>query len=349
MAVSRLPQPLPREIAELVPGFSVLDPKDAPPLRWGIIGAGGIARVFASDVPAYSSQQVVAIGSRSLERAEEFAADFPGVRAYGSYEELVNADEVDIVYVATPHIRHRDDALLALNAGKPVLVEKAFTMTVAEAEEVFELAKEKNLFVMEAMWSRHLPHYGLLRALVDAGVGGNAVAVHADHGQSLRHVPRLMQADLGGGSTHDLGVYSAHFAQFVLGRPDQLTCVTRKTDTGVNAAEMIIGRYPDALSVASSNLDGLSATAGSVTFEKLSFEVPSQFYRPAEVVVRTFPKDADPLYGVEHHWDARVPGGFQYQAAAAARCISAGLIECPAVPWSSTLDVLWALQEAANS
>ncbi len=348
MIDDRLPDQLPEVFATLAPGFVVEDPKAAPALRWGILGAGNIARTFTQDVRAYSSQKVVAVGSRDQGRADAFAAEFGDMKPYGSYDALVAADDIDIIYVATPHSRHRDDALLALRAGKPVLVEKAFTMTLEEAEEIFATAKEMGLFAMEAMWSRHLPHYRYLEALIDGGNIGRVVSLHADHGQHLTHVPRLMEPELGGGSLHDLGVYSNHFANFVLGRPERISYMTRPTSTGVIAAEMIVGKYPGALSVASSNLDGISATAGQVTFERASFELPTLFYRPGVVTLRTFPEDGDHIFGEVNQWDATVPGGFQYQVAEAARCITAGLTESPVVPWQATLDVMWVLDQVAK-
>lgn len=339
---------LPSAFAQVAPHTTILDPFDAPQLRWGILGAGGIARTFARDVPAHSSQIISAVGSRDLSRAKQFASEMSVEHAFGSYEDLVASDLVDAIYIATPHIRHRDDALLALRAGKPVLVEKAFAMTLKEAEEVFAEAESQGLFAMEAMWSRHLPHYRFIAAAIAAGAGGDVVSVHADHGQSLRHVPRLMEASLGGGSLHDLGVYSLHFSQFVLGRPQEIQALTRPTSTGVTAAEMVVGKYPTALSLASSNLDGRSATSGSITFENFSIEMPTQFYRPTEVVLRTYPEGADHFHGEVHRWDATVPGGFQYQAAEAARCIRAGMTESPVVPWQATLDVMWMMDQVST-
>ncbi|MDD9206378.1 Gfo/Idh/MocA family oxidoreductase, partial [Georgenia sp. 10Sc9-8] len=176
------------------------DPRTAPPLRWGILGAGGIAGAFARDVPAHSTQQVVAVGSRDRGRAADFADrhSIPGV--HGSYAELVHDPQVDVVYVATPHSHHHAHARLALEAGKPVLVEKAFTRNEAEAQHLFDLADRAGLFVMEAMWTRFLPHMVALRGLVASGALGELVLVQADHGQRLDSVPRLLDPALAGGA-----------------------------------------------------------------------------------------------------------------------------------------------------
>ncbi|WP_350258130.1 Gfo/Idh/MocA family oxidoreductase [Scrofimicrobium sp. R131] len=344
-----LPQPLPPAFQEVAPGYRLDDPHAAPTLRWGILGAGGIAHTFAATVSAHSSGQIAAVGSRNLDRARAFAHEFNLPHAYGSYEELVASPHVDAIYVATPHIRHRDDALLALRAGKPVLVEKAFTMTAAEAREVFDEAATRNLFVMEAMWSRHLPHYRFIRALIESGAGGQLVAASADHSQWLRHVPRMVRPELGGGALLDLGVYPLHFLHHALGRPTELVAAGLPTGTGVDASEVILARYPAALGVASATMDGINSTAGTLTFANLAVELPEQFYRPTVVHLRTFPDRAEG--GTEQlvtTWDARVPGGFQYQAAEVARCVAAGLTESPVVTWADTLDVMEMMDEVGR-
>ena len=173
-------------------------------LRWGIIGTGGIARSFAADLANTDSGVVVAVGSRRLETAEAFGTG----RAYGSYEALVSDPEVDAVYVATPHPFHHANARLALEAGKPVLVEKPFTMNADEARDLVRLAREKRLFLMEAMWTRFLPHMAEIRRLLEAGELGELVTVQADHGQWFVLDPafRLFAPELGGGALLDLGV-----------------------------------------------------------------------------------------------------------------------------------------------
>lgn len=338
--------PLPPELLAVAPDYFVEDPKDAPPLRWGIMGSGGIAAVFAETIPAYSSGTITAVGSRTQESADAFAAAHGIPFAYGSYEELAASAEVDAIYVATPHIRHKDDALLALRAGKPVLVEKPFTMTQAEAEEVFAEAKERGLFVMEAMWSRHLPHYRFIKAAIESGAGGQITAITADHGQWLKHIPRLMEPGLGGGALLDLGIYPVHFLHHALGLPEEVVAWGLPTGTGVDAAEVIIARYPGALGSASSSLQGFNATPGIITFEQMAIEMPEQFYRPTTVNLRTFPERAAGKDTQEvTSWDARVPGGFQYQAAEAARRIAAGDLESPVVSWNDTVEVMGLMDE----
>lgn len=338
------PAPLPDLFAEVAPQFQIPDPLDAPPLRWGILGAGGIARTFARDVPRYSRQKVVAVGSRDPLRAQAFAAEF-GIEprsAYGSYEDLTAAKDVDIIYVATPHMRHRRDALLALESGKPVLVEKSFATSVEEAREVFDVAAKRGLFAMEAMWSRHLPHYAFIREVIKENRLGSLIEVTADHGQRLTHVPRLVEPSLAGGAMLDLGVYPISLVQMTLGKPIVQRAVGRLSAKGVDLGSVVTGQHAQGLSVASSQMEAATGVPALLAFEGGTIWMPKMFYRPTRVKLTVHGLDS--VSGAIHDsskatWDARVPGGFQYEAAEAARQISAGHTQSPAAPWSATLEV----------
>lgn len=335
---SCLPE-LPQPLADLAAGVDLPDPMSAPPLRWGIIGAGGIARTFARDVPLHTRSTIHAVGARDLDRARAFAEEFGVARAHGSYEELVTDPDVDAVYVSTVHPMHARNAMLALKAGKPVLVEKAFTVDAAQAREVVDLAGRSGLFAMEAMWSRQLPHYRVIRQIVRNGTLGRVVSLQADHSQALLHVPRLVEPELGGGALLDLGVYPLSFLHWVLGRPDSVTAVGRLLGSGVDAADAITLVTPGALGVARCNLDGRGATGAEIVFEKGAIELPLQFYRPGVLRLRTFPGDASPD-GMVTSWDASLPGGFQYEAAEVARCLEANLTQSPAMTWQDSVEVM---------
>ena len=158
---------------------------DAPPLRWGVLGPGWIADQMVGSLRANTRQQVVAVGSREVCRAQDFADRHGIARAHGSYEELVADPLVDIVYVASPHSGHREHALLALEAGKHVLIEKAFARNAAEAPEIVASARSRGLFCMEAMWTRFLPGTDVMRQCLEQGLLGPVEVVFADHGQPL--------------------------------------------------------------------------------------------------------------------------------------------------------------------
>ena len=236
------------------------------PLRWGVIGTGRIAHTFASDIQLIDEGVIVAVGSRSSESANAFANEFNIPHPYSSYEELLTNPDVDVVYVGTPHPMHHDNALLALEHGKPVLVEKAFTMTASEARDLVRVAREKKLFMMEAMWTRFLPHVVAIRELIANGELGEIVTVEADHGQWFEEDPasRLFAPELGGGALLDLGVYPISFASMILGEPSRVTALVDPAFTGVDGqSSMLFGYESGAHAVLTCTTRARSATRAS--------------------------------------------------------------------------------------
>jgi predicted dehydrogenase len=316
------------------------DPADAPPIRWGILAPGHIAHKFAHDVAEYTSGTVAAVGSRSLERAQAFAAEFGIPRAYGSYEELVADAGVDAVYVASPHSEHKDQAILALEAGKPVLVEKSFTLNAAQAEDVFAVARKQNLFAMEAMWARFLPHYPIVKALVEQGELGDLVSLLGVHTQALDTNPerRLWNLALAGGALLDLGIYPLSLLHFLLGVPDEVVATGTLTNTGVDLRETIVLRYGDALATAVDDMGAHGLSNAAIIGTQGRVDLPDRFYNPQDVVFT-------PLGGEPQVIEAKVEGGFQYEIAEAARRIAAGDLESPLMPWQQTVEVLQTCDE----
>ena len=315
----------------------VPDPLAAPELRWGILGAGGIAGRFAGEVPAHSSGRVVAVGSRDSGRAVAFADRHGIPAAYGSYAELVAAPDVDAVYVATPHSEHREHALLAIEAGKPVLVEKAFTRNAAEAREVFAAAKERGVFVMEAMWTRFLPHMVAIRGLVTGGVIGEVIAVHADHGQRLDGDPagRLLNPALAGGSLLDLGVYPVSFAHDILGVPDGVLAAGAVAAADVDGQEALVLRYGSrAMAVCTATLWAATPARASISGTEGIIDIDGPFYGPTSFTLTR----GDEQMTVRPRHGA----GFQYQAAE----VADGLLESAVLGWDDTLEVLTTMDEA---
>jgi len=207
----------------------------APGLRWGILATGGIAHSFTSDLTA-SGFTVSAAGSRSQPSADAFAAEFGIGHAHGSYDALVADDTVDAVYVATPHPMHHECALLAIEAGKHVLVEKSFTVNAGQARDLADRAAARGVVVMEAMWTRFLPHMVRIRDLIASGALGDVRTVLADHSQSISTDPghRLQNPELGGGALLDLGIYPVSLAIDILGFPTSMTVNASMTPTGVD-------------------------------------------------------------------------------------------------------------------
>lgn len=316
----------------------VPDPMDAPPIRWGVLAPGGIAARFAAEIPAYTRSRIVAVGSRQMGRAQTFVAKNlggSGVRAYGSYEELVADRQVDAVYVASPHAQHRDHAIMALQAGKHVLVEKAFALSAAQAEEVFAVAAREGLFAMEAMWSRFLPHYHAMRSLVAGGELGEVRMILGVHAQSLNLAPgwRLMNRSLGGGALLDLGVYPLSLFHWLLGVPDRIDATGTMTATGVDLRETITCWYGDRMAVAYDDMAANGRCCLQVVGTAGRLDVADRFYTPQDLVLT----DAG---GVTRVVVPAVAGGFQFEAAEVARCVAAGLTESAVMSWRDTVEVL---------
>jgi predicted dehydrogenase len=256
--------------------------------RWGILASGGIAQAFARDLSYFNNHIVAAVGSRSQESADAFAAEFPGCVAYGSYEDLVNDPSLDAIYVATPHPYHVSNTVLALNAGKPVLCEKPFTINAKEAREMKSAADANGVALMEAMWARFLPHMHKVREIVASGVLGDIWAVEADHGQRLSDYanPRHWEPSLGGGALLDLGIYPISFAHMVLGKPDSITSSATFTDKGVDASSTAIFNYKSgAQAILTSNMMVSTPCRATICGTLGKIEIDRTFYNPASMRV----------------------------------------------------------------
>ena len=307
------------------------------PLRWGILGTGLIADWFATDLTLTDSGVVAAVGSRSQESADRFAQKHGLGRAHASYEELVADPGIDVVYVATPHPMHRDNAILALEAGKPVLVEKAFTMNAAEAREVVAVARDKRLFLMEAMWTRFLPHIAVVNDWLAKGLLGEIVTVSADHGQWFAEDPefRLFAPALGGGALLDLGVYPVSFASMVLGTPDRIISMIDPAFTGVDAqTSMLFGYESGAQSVLTCTLRAKSPTSASIVGTEARIEIEGVFYAPTSVSL--IPRDGEPTVVLSEHQGR----GLRHQADEVARRIAAGELESPLMSLDETISIM---------
>jgi len=309
----------------------------AKALRWGILSTGGIARTFTKDLAHVDEGVAVAVGSRSFDSANAFADEFDIPHRYGSYEELVGDPDVDAIYVGTPHPMHHDNAILALEHGKHVLVEKAFTVTAAEAREVVDVARRKGLFAMEAMWTRFLPSVVAIRELIARGELGEIVSVEADHGQWFDPDPsfRLFAPELGGGALLDLGVYPVSFASMILGSPNRIVALWDPAFTGVDAqTSMLFGYESGAQAILTCTLRARSATRACVTGEQARIEIDGSFYSATAFSLI----DRD---GAIRRFDFPREGrGLLYDAQEVARCVEAGFLESPIMPLDETISIM---------
>jgi predicted dehydrogenase len=308
-----------------------------PAARWGILGTGGIARQFTQDL-LLTGHLVTAAGSRTRESAERFAALFELPRAHASYESLVADPAVDIVYVATPHPFHYANAMLALDAGKHVLVEKPFTINATQAQHLVEHAASKGRLVLEAMWTRWLPHMVRLREIVAAGTIGELRSMSADHTQRLPDDPahRLNALELGGGALLDLGVYPVSFAWDLFGAPNSVQAVATVKETGADAQVATMFRYPDgqiATTYCASVTQGPNVAVVLGTDGRI--EIDSVWYTATGLRVY----DASDTL-IEHVRPDVAGRGMQYQAAEAERLISEGKIASDILPPQETVAIM---------
>ncbi|WP_433326413.1 Gfo/Idh/MocA family protein [Spirillospora sp. CA-294931] len=316
------------------------------PIRWGILGTGNIAGRFTEDLLRLPDHSVVAVGSRSPRSAEVFAGRHGLPRGYGSYAELAADDELDVVYVATPHNVHHSAARTCLEAGRAVLVEKPFTVSAAEAHDLIMLARERKLFAMEAMWTRFNPVIARLRRLIGDGAIGQVQAVYADFAVNFPYDPqhRVWAPELAGGALLDLGVYPVSFAWMLLGPPDQAHAVLSAAPTGVDANTAIVLGYPSgAVAMLHCGLRADSPQTATVIGTTGRIQVAAPFWRTDSL---TLLRDGLPP---ETFSETPVGHGYTYQAAEVAARLRAGDLESPLVPLDETHDILRLLDSLRRS
>ncbi|WP_375401551.1 Gfo/Idh/MocA family protein [uncultured Amnibacterium sp.] len=319
------------------PGVTPL--RGGPVLRWGVLGPGDIARAFTRTLHRNTDQRVVAVGSRSADRAAAFAVEFDVPRSSGSSHDLVQDDGVDIVYVAAPHTEHLPLALLAIQAGKHVLVEKPLATCAADGRRIADAARAAGVFAGEAMWTQYLPQSAVLRQVIDRGDLGDVRLATADVGWGIGDdpAPRMTDPALAGGTVLDAGVYGFWFAQFAIGVPLQVRALGTTIGSGVEdqAVTLLRGEQGRAATV-SSTMAGTNTGLASITGTRGTARFLDPFVFPARFAVR--------LGDDEHVWtdptDLRLRDGLAWQATAIAIAITDGLTDSPVHPLDAAIDVL---------
>jgi predicted dehydrogenase len=311
-------------------------------IRWGILGAGRIAAAFCDDLRLLPDHRVVAVGARHHGGSDAFADQHGIERRHASYADLVADDGVDAVYVATPHPYHHDAALLAIEAGRAVLVEKPFTMDAAEARDLVAAARGRGTFLMEAMWSRFLPHMAAIRDALASGRLGELTLVTAEHGQWFERdaASRLFAPELGGGALLDLGIYPVSFASMVLGTPTHVSAVSDPAFTGVDAqTSMLLRHNGGAHAVLTTTLASVTPNGAAISGTDARIEIDATFYRPTAFSI----VDRD---GDRERVDIPVEGhGLRFQAAEVGRCVRAGATESDVLPLDETVSILETMDE----
>ena len=310
--------------------------------RWGILATGGIAAAFASDLPLLPDAEVVAVGSRSLEAAQAFAAQHGIPRAHGSWTDLAEDPDVDVVYVATPHAFHYAAALLCVQAGKAVLCEKPFTLDQPTSRELIDAARTRGTFLMEAMWMRCNPAILRMVDLIKDGAIGEVTTVQADFGVAGPFPPehRMRARALGGGALLDLGIYPISLAHLILGAPDHIRSWAKLGPEGVDENTGIIFGYDSgAVATLTTGMVGQTPVAASITGTTGRIDLPDPFFRPPAIVLHRAGKDPEEI-------PSDMAGrGYQHEAAEVQRCLSEGLLESPLVPHAVTLEIMGLLDQ----
>lgn len=319
-----------------------------PSLRWGIVGPGWIAGEFAKAVSAHTAQKVVAVASRSLERASAFASAHGIESALGSTEELLARPDIDVVYIATPQSEHLAIALAAIAAGKHILVEKPITVTADEARTLAAASRRAGVFAMEAMWTRYLPQTSVIRQLLADGALGTVTTVLADHGQVIAADPqhRLYRPELGGGALLDLGIYPVQLSSMVFGSPSRITAVGGMTDTGVDAySSLILEHGQNAQSTLFSSIIARTPATATIAGSEGTINIDSIFYVPS-----TFTLTDTTHRGAELHWTdtsgLEFFDGLAWEATALARFVGEGRTESPLHTLEESIAILSTIDEA---
>jgi len=308
-------------------------------IRWGILSTGRIAGRLAETLRTLEGAELLAVGSRSQASAEAFGERYGIPRRYGSYQELVADPDLDVIYVASPHSHHYAHTLLALEAGKHALVEKSFAHNAAEARRMIEKARGKKLFLMEAMWTRFLPHMVRLRELLQEGVIGEVRLIQASMGFRAPVAPesRLLNPELAGGALLDVGVYPVSFTSMVWGKPERLDSQVYLGPTGVDLQETLLLGYPDGrLATLVSSLHTPTHVAAYLYGTEGYIEIPSPWYRARSLVLHKNGHAETLECPYEGHGDG-------FQALETMRCIRAGKLESAVMPLGETLEIMQTL------
>jgi predicted dehydrogenase len=314
---------------------------DAPPLRWGILGSGWIAEQFIASVRAHTRQDIAAVGSRTPDKAAAFAHEWQIPTAHGSYEALVADPTLDVIYVATPHNLHHEHALLALGAGKPVLVEKPMALNRAQAAEMVALARARGVFLAEALWTFFLPKFDVLAQVLDAGILGEVKSVHTDYGEHFTRDHRIFDPRLAGGPLLDLGTYPVSLLTRLLGVPKRVIGLAQPDPSGVNGQLSVV--LTDAAGnqgTMSTTLYGFTPTNAVIVGTEAAIRFGSEFNLPGPFELHS----ADGRTALRHDEPAgRHFEGLHFEAAEVARCIVAGATETPCRPLQASLDTMQTL------
>lgn len=312
-------------------------------IRWGILGCGRIARKFAADLKLVDDAELIAVGARALSTAEAFASDFPSKHIHGSYEALVSDPEVDVIYVATPHALHHEHVMLCLKHKKAVLCEKAFAINYRQAKEMIDFANAQNTFIMEAFWTRLLPHYLKMKDMIAEGKIGSIKFINAEFGfkPTPPFPPRLYDPSLGGGALLDIGVYPIFLALDLLGKPDQIDAAMTPASTGVDEQCAIRFTYKGgAIAHLFCSLSSNLATGADIAGDQGRIRMTHRFHGPT-TLLEYYSGIVDTRETVP--FEKASGNGYEYEARHVNECLKKNLIESPVITHHHTLLIMQTL------
>lgn len=302
----------------------------------GIVGTGNIAAVMAETLNRMKGVKLYAVASREKVKADVFAGKHGVKKAYGSYEELVKDNKVELIYIATPHSEHYENARLCLENNKPVLCEKSFTANAVQAEELFKLAREKQVFITEAIWTRYMPMLKTIREVIGSGVIGDPKTLTANLGYVIDKVERILSPALAGGALLDVGVYPINFAMMIFGNNiEKVSSSCTYTDTGVDRQNTVTLQYGDGkYAVLNSSMESLSDRKGIIYGTK-GFAIVENINNFESITVY----DASYKKAAEYKRPKQI-SGYEYEVEASIRAIRAGKIQCEEMPHEEILRVM---------
>ncbi len=313
-------------------------------MKVGILGAGGIAEIMAKTISGMRDVECYAVASRSMDKASAFAKDWNVEKAYGSYEDMLNDEKVDLVYIAVPHSHHHKWTIEALNAGRNVLCEKSFAANTAQAEEMISLAEKKGLLLTEAIWTRYMPSRKIVDELVNEGGIGKIVSVASNLGYRIDMNERMVKPELAGGCLLDLTVYTLNFSSMVLGNDiKRIEAAMVPTDTGVDGQDTIMLEYADGtMSSMFTTMYALTDRRGLICGTD-GFITVQNINNPQRITVYEPDRNS---YTIRK--DITVPEqitGYEYEVEACKKALEEGRIECEEMPHSETITILKQMDE----
>ncbi|GHU61938.1 oxidoreductase [Bacteroidia bacterium] len=310
--------------------------------NWGILGPGRIANKFANGLKLLPEACRYAVGSRSLERSENFKAAHDFEKAYGSYEEMLADPQLDIVYISTTNNLHFEHTMMCLEAGKAVLCEKPFASNLSQVQQMIEKAQEKNVFLMEALWSRFIPSMIQLKEQITQGAIGRPVLLQCDFGFISPFDPnnRVYNPELGGGSVPDIGIYPIFTSMFLFGKPESISVTSVPAPTGTDWTTSILFKHKGKeISMLTSSFETILGNEARVFGENGRLKLHPMFHMPVPLSLRN-------NNGNETEILITLTGnGYNYEAAEVMNCLDKGLIESPAMPFSFSIDLMQVIDE----